>query len=262
MRPGLYTRLVQILESPQVTMADAAAVIEQDTGISAKLLQVVNSAFFGQRQRVVDIRTAVASLGLELVKALVLSAEMRKLQTETVLCEGYSVEAADRHSLLAAQIARRLVNDRASSQDAFSAARLKEAGALVLMSRLPEDFRRILNLTRDSGRPIWECEVEVLGVSHAEIRGLSARNLGVALSDRRRGRLPAGPPAIGLDRPRCRPGGTRGERAGRRGGTLSADRSRRRRHHPGHHPARTTGGGGGVAGLAADRPGGVPAAGS
>jgi HD-like signal output (HDOD) protein len=103
------------------------------------------------------------------VKALVLSAEVRQLQAEILPCEGYDVDLADRHSLLAAGIARRLLGDRTASQDAFSAAKLKETGALVLMSRLPEDFRRIVDMVRASGRPVREVEVEVLGVTHAEI---------------------------------------------------------------------------------------------
>ena len=69
-KPSLFARLVEVLEKPRSSMADAAAVIEQDVGTSAKMLQLVNSAFFGLPQRVGDIRTAVSYLGLEMVKTL------------------------------------------------------------------------------------------------------------------------------------------------------------------------------------------------
>jgi HD-like signal output (HDOD) protein/CheY-like chemotaxis protein len=168
MRPGLFARLTEVMESPKVTMADAAAVIESDPASSAKLLQVCNSAFFGLRRRVVDVRAAVSSLGLDLVKALVLSVEVGQLPPPNP-CPGYDVDAADRHSLLAARIARRLLADQTAADEAFSAAKLKDIGALVLISHQPDEFRRIVELARTSGRPLWQVEGEVLGVTHFEI---------------------------------------------------------------------------------------------
>ena len=172
------------------------------------MLQMVNSAFFGLRQRVVDIRTAVSSLGLEMVKTLVLSAEVQKSQVrDRPPAPASTSTAADRHSLLAARIARRLLPRSPSAQDAFSAARLKDIGALVLMSRLPEQFRRIVELARASGRPIWEVETEVLGVTHAEIGAYLLGIWGLPDSDRGAGGPPPRPPALA-----ARPGWTRSAR--------------------------------------------------
>jgi HD-like signal output (HDOD) protein/CheY-like chemotaxis protein len=168
-KPGLYTRLVQVLENPSSSMADAAAVIEKDIATSTKMLQLVNSAFFGLPQRVGDIKTAVSYLGLEMVKTLSLSVEMRQSQANVAPCPGFNLDLAQELSLLAARIGRRLVADRILGQDAFSAAMLRDTGALVLMARLPEPFRRSVELARASRRPIFEVETEVIGVSHAEI---------------------------------------------------------------------------------------------
>jgi HD-like signal output (HDOD) protein/CheY-like chemotaxis protein len=168
-RPGLYARLTEVMESPKVTMANAVAVIESDPASSAKLLQVCNSAFFGLRRRVVDVRSAVSSLGLDLVKALVLSVEVGQSQLPATPCAGYDIETADRQSLLAARIARRLLADQTAGDEAFSAAKLKDIGALVLISHRSDDFRRIVELARTSGRPLWQVEGEVLGVTHFEI---------------------------------------------------------------------------------------------
>jgi HD-like signal output (HDOD) protein len=171
-KPGLYTRLVQVLENPNSSMADAAAVIEKDIATSAKMLQLVNSAFFGLPQRVGDIKTAVSYLGLEMVKVLSLSVEMRQSQAGAAAlppCPGYNLDLAQEQSLLAARIGRRLVPDRVPGQDAFSAAMLRDTGALVLMARLPDPFRRAVEQARASRRPLFEVETEVIGVSHAEI---------------------------------------------------------------------------------------------
>jgi HD-like signal output (HDOD) protein/CheY-like chemotaxis protein len=168
-KPALYTHLVQVLENPNSSMADAAAVIEKDSATSARMLQLVNSAFFGVPQRVSDIKTAVSYLGLEMVKTLSLSVEMRHVQGPVAPCPGFSFDLAQEHSLMAARISRRLLPDRLHGQDAFSAALLKDTGMLVLMTRLFEPFRRVVEQARASGRPIAEVETELLGVSHAEI---------------------------------------------------------------------------------------------
>jgi HD-like signal output (HDOD) protein/CheY-like chemotaxis protein len=168
-KPGLYSHLVQVLENPNSSMADAAAVIEKDAATSASMLQLVNSAFFGVPQRVADIKTAVSYLGLEMVKTLSLSVEMRQTQGPLPPCPGFDAELAREHSLLAARISRRLLPHRVHGQDAFSAAILKDTGLLVLLTRMAEPFRLMVDGARASGRSVYELEAETLGVSHAEI---------------------------------------------------------------------------------------------
>ena len=168
-RPGLYTHLVQVLENPNSSMADAAAVIEKDAATSARMLQLVNSAFFGVPQRVADIKTAVSYLGLEMVKTLALSVELGQSQSPLLPCPGFDAELAQERSLLAARISRRLLPHRVHGQDAFSAAILKDTGLLVLMTRLAEPFRRMVEQARAGGRSLFELQAEALGVGHAEI---------------------------------------------------------------------------------------------
>jgi HD-like signal output (HDOD) protein/CheY-like chemotaxis protein len=168
-KPGLYTKLVEILENPNSSLSDAATVIEKDLATSAKMLQLVNSAFFGLPQRVGDIKTAVSYLGLEMVKTLSLSVEMRQSQANVVPCPGFNLDIAQDQSMLAARICRKLLPDRIQAQDAFAAAMLRDAGTLVLMARLPDQYRKIVTQARTSRRPIFEVEREVMGVSHSEI---------------------------------------------------------------------------------------------
>jgi HD-like signal output (HDOD) protein/CheY-like chemotaxis protein len=170
-KPSVYTKLVQVLADPNASIADAASVIEGDIGTSAKILQVVNSAFFGLSQRIGEIKAAVSYLGLEMVKMLALSVEMRESHMKAPPCVGFDIDAVQEHGMLSARIARRLLSDKTKAQDAFAAAMLQDAGALVLMSRLPEAFAKIVAQAQSSGRTLWEAETESLGVSHAEIGG-------------------------------------------------------------------------------------------
>jgi HD-like signal output (HDOD) protein/CheY-like chemotaxis protein len=167
-KPATYAKLVEVLANPNSSIADAAGIIESDIGTSSKILQVVNSAFFGLSQRVGDIKTAVSYLGLEMVKTLALSEELR-CQTNVKQIAGLSIEAIQEHGLLSARIAKRLLTDKMKAQDAFAAAILQDTGLLVLMSRLPDKFREIVEAARATGRPLHELEAEILGVTHAEI---------------------------------------------------------------------------------------------
>lgn len=168
-KPMVYTRLVEVLENPTSSIGDAAAVVEKDIGTASKILQVVNSAFFGLPHRVGDIKSAVSYLGLEMVKTLALSVEMRQSHANIPVCPGFNLDAVQEHGLLSARIARRLMNDKLKGQDAFAAAMLQDAGLLVLMSRLPDIFRKLVQTANESRRSLEEVETEVLGVTHAEI---------------------------------------------------------------------------------------------
>ena len=168
-KPSIYTKLVTLLADPSSSIADAARVIETDVGTTSKILQVVNSAFFGLSQRVGDIKSAVAYLGLEMVKTLTLSVEMRQSQQNAPAIPGFSWDAIEEQALASARIARRLLPDKVKAQEAFAAAILKDAGLLVLTSRLPEVFRKIADETRASGRSLHEVEQEILGITHQAI---------------------------------------------------------------------------------------------
>lgn len=168
-KPSVYARLLEVLQNPGSSMADAASVIEKDMSTSAKMLQVVNSAFFGLAKRVGDIRTAVSYLGLEMVKMLALSVEMRESQGKLKPCPGFSLDAIQEHGLLAARLARRLLPDKLQAQDAFSAAMLEDVGILVLMSRMPDAFAQVVAEARESSRALHAVETERVGVAHAEI---------------------------------------------------------------------------------------------
>jgi HD-like signal output (HDOD) protein/CheY-like chemotaxis protein len=168
-KPVLYSRLIEVLERPMSSVSDVAAVIESDVGAASKMLQVVNSAFFGLPSRIGDVRGAVSYLGVEMVKALALSVEMRAAHGGVAPVPGFSVDALQEHGMRAARIARKLLDDRVKAQDAFSAAMFQDAGELVLMKRMPDVFASIIEDANASGQSMAEIELDAMGVTHAEI---------------------------------------------------------------------------------------------
>ena len=110
--PKTYFALRKKLQDPEVSMAELVQVVEQDVAISAKIFQLVNSAFFGLPLEVSSIKTAVSFLGVQMLQNLVLAAEVFSMISDTTPLPGFSFEELQAHSQLAAKIAIRLPRRR------------------------------------------------------------------------------------------------------------------------------------------------------
>ncbi len=167
--PQVYAELTRALADENTPVADVARIVERDIALCAKLLQLVNSAFFGLPRRVTSIRSAVAYLGTNLLKNLALSLGVFRAFEGANLRAGFSLEAEQRHALLVASTARRMLDDPRQAEDAFCAGMLHDIGRLVLAANLPEQFSRVLDAMRREGAPAPQVEAKLLGASHAEI---------------------------------------------------------------------------------------------
>lgn len=167
--PQVYTELTKVLVNPNAGADDVAVIISKDPAMSAKILQLVNSSFFARATRVTSVGEAVMHMGFEMVKTLALSVEIFKSQADGKLCEGFSLEALQRHSLHSAAIAAKLLPERRLSELAFMAAMLHDIGKLIMASRLPDKLKAAMKLAKDSEISLHQAEMELYGVSHAEI---------------------------------------------------------------------------------------------
>jgi HD-like signal output (HDOD) protein/CheY-like chemotaxis protein len=166
--PSVYGELTHALADPDVSLRILADIVERDVGMSAKLLQLVNSGFFGLPRRVANAQTAVNLLGITMLKSLVLSVDVFRSFAGVTL-PGFSLERLHDHALVTAAIAARLVDDTRQIEDAFTAAMLHDVGKLVLATRAPQQFARALAAAHEQGRPMHDVEREIEGVTHAEI---------------------------------------------------------------------------------------------
>jgi HD-like signal output (HDOD) protein len=126
--PGVYFQLNEVLSNPSSSIHDAAAVVARDVGLTAKILQVVNSAFFGLLRKVTTVNEAAALLGTATLRSLALS--LRAFSTPKGVTE-QQLKSLQRHSLLTASIARIVVTDKRSKDAAFIAGMLHDIGCLV-----------------------------------------------------------------------------------------------------------------------------------
>src|SRR5919204_872304 len=131
--PRLHNELTALLRDGEASPADAATIIEQDVAMSAKVLQLVNSAFFGLRRRVTDVREAAVMLGLSTLRALVLSAHAFDRLAPAEPIAGFDLDALQRHCSQVARVARELLPNGGD---------LEHVEALGLADRL-DDWRAI-----------------------------------------------------------------------------------------------------------------------
>jgi HD-like signal output (HDOD) protein len=166
--PNTYWELTMAAERPEVSLAEIAAIIERDPAMTLKVLQLVNSAYFGAARHVSTVQQAVGRLGLELLKALTLS--VHAFDTlKGPPCKGFSIDALQQHSFLTARLAKQLLSDPALGAEAFATAVLHDVGQLVLAVGATERFEHVLADQRASQRPLYEVEVEQLGATHGEV---------------------------------------------------------------------------------------------
>jgi HD-like signal output (HDOD) protein len=136
--------------------------------MSAKVLQLVNSAYFGNTQRIASIQQAVMYLGIELLKGLALSGNVFGTIGKAGI-EGFSLETLQMRSLRTACLAKRFVADPRRAEEAFTAALVADIGQIIIATGLRKGYQDVLRQARDGRRPLHAVELETLGVTHAEI---------------------------------------------------------------------------------------------
>jgi HD-like signal output (HDOD) protein len=167
--PRTYAALAQALEKPDVPLREIGEIVGRDVGISAKVLQLVNSAFFGLAREITTVQAAVGYLGLDTLKQLVLTVEVFQSFGPAKSIPGFRLEDMESHSRLTAAIAAQLPVQKEWAAAAPISALLHDVGELVLASRLPSEFEWAIRTAVELKRPLFEVEEEQLGASHAEI---------------------------------------------------------------------------------------------
>ena len=167
--PGTYAALVAAVDDPDASLDRVSAIVQRDVAVAAKVLQLVNSSFFGLSHEIATVSMAVGFLGFDVVKQLVLTVELFRAFECTNQVAGFSVEEIQRHSRCVAAIAANLPVPRRDAAATSIAALLHDVGKLVLAARLPEQFEGALHASRDQNRPLHILEQEITGICHADM---------------------------------------------------------------------------------------------
>ena len=170
--PAVYQELVRILQAPDVSPQQIGATLARDMSMTAKVLQLVNSAFFGLRRHITSPEDAVTFLGVDTVKALALSASAFS-SFDASRCPQFCIEGLQRHSTEVAAIAREIaISGKLSGpalDDVFVAGLLHDIGRVVMVVHHAGEYDRVLSAVSAGNGTLSEAEREIFGTTHAEV---------------------------------------------------------------------------------------------
>ena len=170
--PSIYSEIIEEMHSEDPSLKNVGDIISKDIGMTAKILQVINSVFFGLSRKISTPQEAVVLLGLETIKALVLSVKIFAEFSQKKYA-WFNIDALFNHSMSVSAYAKAIVKNEKLGQDllihSLMAGLLHDLGKLILATNFQEPYQQVLTAAQGSDRNLWDLEYEAFGTSHAEI---------------------------------------------------------------------------------------------
>jgi putative nucleotidyltransferase with HDIG domain len=169
--PAIYSQIIAELEKADGSITEVGNLLAQDMGMSAKLMQMANSAQLGSRVSTASPGRAVQILGAETTKALVFAADVFTRYDPAAL-HPFSIDDLWSHSRAVAALAGRIAMAEAGKEcatEASLAGLLHDIGRLVLVSQDPLAYKTVFQLVSEERRPVADAERDVFGATHAEV---------------------------------------------------------------------------------------------
>lgn len=176
--PQVTRRILDIVDDPASTPRQLHDIILHDPALAARVLKVVNSAFYGVPRRVGSIERAILVLGATGVKTVSIAASLGALFAGTAICDGFTAKDLWLHSIAVAVATRDLARTTKLSfpDEAFLAALVHDIGLLVAVQARPDELRSVCHAVRTRGGDFCDLERQFIGFDHQELgMGLAAR---------------------------------------------------------------------------------------
>ncbi len=170
--PKLYDLITKEMKSSDPSITKVGNLISQDISLSAKMLQLVNSAYYSLPRKIIDTQQATIYLGTEIVKAIVLTDHIFSSFSNLAESLGFNIAGMWRHSLmvgiLAAEIARAESAESSEVEEALIAGMLHDIGKLILL-KIPGNYKEVESFVDYTGSDFVDAEYAVVKTSHAEL---------------------------------------------------------------------------------------------
>jgi len=170
--PRIYLELIEEIAKDTCSAKSVADLVSLDVGMSAGILKLVNSAFFGQRERISSIAHAVNLLGTEIIKSLIVYLDFFTKFNKAAFPD-FDLEMLWGHSLTAGLFARTIAKANGApdslTDECHIAGLLHDVGKLVLAVNFEARYAQVLARCRAENRTVWEVEKQLLKTSHAEV---------------------------------------------------------------------------------------------
>ena len=170
--PSIYSEITEEMQSEEPSIKKISNIISKDLSMTAKILQVVNSVFFGLSRKINRPQEAVVLLGLETIKALVLSVKIFSEFSQKNF-SWFNIDELFTHSMSVSTYTKTIAKTEKLEGDLISyslmAGLLHDLGKLILLTNFPKPYKQVLAAAQGSDRNLWDMEYEAFGTSHAEI---------------------------------------------------------------------------------------------
>ena len=173
--PPVAVQIMALAEDENSSMSDISDLIIHDPSITASLLKICNSAYFGLARKVDSVRDAITLLGLDqIVELVLLNSTAENFKDEP---DGYGLGEGElwQHAVLSAHVAKMLAKNHGVARKEhliFTAALLKDIGKLIMGRYVAFSYEKINILVGSKGYSFNEAEKEVIGMNHEEIGAL------------------------------------------------------------------------------------------
>ncbi len=169
--PHVVVRVMELTEDPNSTAQDINNALSQDQALTAKVLKMANSAFYGFPRRIATVTDATVLLGFKTVRSIVMAASVSEMLSQEM--EGYALAPGElwKHSQSVAMAARHIAKKcKLGFVDvAYTAGLLHDIGKVILNSTLKDSYHEVVELVAEQNIPFMDAEIQVLGFNHAMV---------------------------------------------------------------------------------------------
>ncbi len=168
--PEISIKINEMVDDPKCSAAHIGKVIGKDAALTARLLKIVNSAFYRFPSRVETVTRAITIVGYRELRDLVFAATVAGI-FERISNDLVDLDSFWRHGIYSG-ILSRLIADKCQvlhGERLFVAGLMHDIGRLIIAYKLPKLTRAILDLCEQQGVGLYEAEQQILGFSHADV---------------------------------------------------------------------------------------------
>ncbi len=166
--PEVTTKIVQVVEDPRATARDMHDIVRNDPALAAKILKVVNSAFYGLPSQIASLDRAILMLGLSAVKNIALAASLSRMFKPEAVSEQFAARDLWRHCI-AVGVAAREVGRLArldEADEAFVGGLVHDMGLIVVQQMFPEKLREVADTCYAQPQEFCDVEDRLVGADH------------------------------------------------------------------------------------------------
>ena len=169
--PIVYQQLFSKMSNPDVSVPQLAEIVSKDQSLAAKILKLVNSAFYGYKKEITTISRAMVILGFRTVRNAALAISVFDYVSGTTDDNNFPVEDFWKHSLCTASAAKVLGKHVGIKQqeETFVCGLLHDVGKIIMKKYFEEDFSELCNYAVDNNTTFSAAEEALIGVNHCTV---------------------------------------------------------------------------------------------